>query len=899
MAKQNIPLLAFNRGLVDAKALARVDIDRTRLSASQMNNWIPKTQGAMRIAPGTKYFGSGLNDTGAEFIEFVASTDDVALLELTSSAMRVWLGSDAHNLSLMERPAVDTTLTLTDTGWSNASTGGSLVTPAVDVIPTMTGATTDNVKITASSENTNPSETEGAWSAAVDDDGERWLDTGEGSALPSWWNVDFDAAGSDTGNYQAITAYSVQSANTSVVDLSPKAWRLITGNHDTGTHATDTGKWTLVDERSSQTGWAPSEKRTFTRADTDTGTVEVQRHWRLYFTQVDNNGSDTGELQVGEIEMFTASTPQQVKLLGGRRVFNATSIGALAKLQKQVVVDTGDVDVEHGLAINVTRGPIIFRVGSTSGDDDYVSEATLGTGYHNLAFTPSGNFHVTLQTDAIVNRIVGSLAISDTGTVSVVTPWTANDIDNIRYDQSADVVYVDCDGVKPHKIERRGTGRSWSVVEYAPVNGPFLAFASSSARLSVSEKYGNTSLNSDIPFFRNGHVGALVRLFHNGQSGLWPLGALDAATDAIEVTGIHDTGTTQSKRERYIEVTVSGTYTGRITIQRSFDGEDVGFKDTDFTDTGAVAAGGSLSFEDPDDNVKVWYRAKMTDYTSGAALVRIAYKNGGTTGVGRVTAFNSNTDVDFEVLSRFSDTGPTESWQQGAWSELLGYPSSVALHGGRLAHAGGANVYLSVSDDFENFDDNTTGDAGPISRTLGSGPVDKVYYLVSLLRLIIGTAGAEISLRSSSLDEILTPTNNSAKKFSTQGSKNLRSIEIDNSAIFVQRSGRRLFSVGFGSSVNAAIDYQASELTKFVPELLTQGVVSIAVQRQPDTRIHCVLGDGTVGILTYDPTEDLLCWSTWSTLGSVEKNHGSSGNDGRRGLLLHQPDHQRRDKTLP
>ena len=148
MSRGNAPFMSFNRGLISPKSLARVDLDRTRLSAEVMTNWLPKTQGAMTIRPGTKYMGSSINDTGVEFFEFVASTDDVALLEASHNKLRIWLGSDAHNLSLLGRPAVNTTLTLADTGWSNTSTGGAVATSATDVLPDMTAATTNNVTVT-------------------------------------------------------------------------------------------------------------------------------------------------------------------------------------------------------------------------------------------------------------------------------------------------------------------------------------------------------------------------------------------------------------------------------------------------------------------------------------------------------------------------------------------------------------------------------------------------------------------------------------------------------------------------------------------------------------------------------------------------------------------------------
>jgi hypothetical protein len=870
LARQNPPFLNFTRGLISPKALARVDVERTRLSAEIYENMLPSTQGSMSIRPGTKWFGSSLNDTGAEFIEFVASTDDVALVELTHNKMRVWLGDDAHELALLGRPDVDTTVSINDTGWSNASTGGAIATASADLIPLMTAATTNGVTVSASSEHSSGGFQ--SWKAADDNTNTLWLDTGAGSAstLPSWWKIDFGA-----GNTKAVASYSIR-AYGSLAYANPSAWTLQYNDVDTG------AGWTTVDSRSAQTGWGSFEKRSFTRIDADTGTVEAFQYWRLNFTATE--GPTASMLIVSEIEMFAASSALQVRRNNGIMTLNATSIGALAKATKRVVVS--DTGTEHSLSLHVSRGPVTLRVGSTSGDDDYVGEASLGTGYHNLAFTPTGNFHITVQSDALVDRIIQSIAVGDSGTVELTAPWEASDLANIRYDQSADVVYVDCAGVRPSKIERRGTGRSWSVVDYAPDNGPFLPSASSSAKLSVSHYFGNTTLNSDRPLFQAGDVGSLVRIFHEGQSGQWRLGALDAKTDAIEITGISDTGAGTSN-ERYATFTVTGSWAGTIIIERSFEGPDFGFNRASVNNLHAgVAYGGALaqptdtgSFVrtpvDRDDNIKVWYRARITAYTSGVAVVTVTYESGGTTGAARITGYNSNTDVSIEVLSRFSDTGPSDNWQFGYWSEARGFPTAVALHGGRLAHATGGSLFLSVSDDYENFDDETEGDAGPIIKTLGSGPVDTIRFLISKLRLIIGTVGSELALASSSLDEPVTPTNSSARTFSTQGSTNLRAVPLDTRALHVQRSGARLMMIG--PTQSAFGDYESSDLTVLVPDLMKElgGIVSIAVQRQPDTRIHCVGANGKVAIFTYDVGQEVLCWTTWSsdtgTAGTVEK----------------------------
>lgn len=871
MARVDHPFLAFNRGLISPKALARVDVERTKLSAETFVNWLPKTQGALTLRPGTRWFGSSLNDSGAEYLEFVASIDDVALLEITHQKMRVWLGEDAHALALLGRSPVDTTVSLTDTGWADTSAGGAFTgrfISAVDAIPTMAAATTNGVAVAASSENASASDpghliedlsglmgtNRSAWKAGDDNTSSAWMDTGEGnsSSLPSTWQVDFGA-----GNAKSIARYSIRSGpNAANTDNAPNAWTF---------QSSDNGSaWTTEQTKSAITGWAAGEKRTYTTAEGDTGTVTAHRYWRL---NVSAANGDT-ELIISEIEMFEifASSAQQILVSGGKLTLNATAIGSLARREKRVVVS--DTGTEHALAIRIERGPVTLRVGSSQRDDDYVAETSLGTGYHNLAFTPtSPYFWVTLQTNEALDRIVGSLAVGDTGTVELTAPWEANDLSNVRYDQSADVVYVDCADVRPAKIERRGTGRSWSIVDYAPDNGPFLPFPSSGAKLTVGAYFGNTTLASDIPFFSVDHLGALFRVFHSGQSGQWRLGALDAKTDAIEVNGYNDTGG-GTGGERRISVAVSGIWAGTITLERSFDGDDQGFHpvDTNFMANAVASDTGSFSrtIFDTDDNVQTWYRARITAWTSGVAIVALTHQGGGVTGRARVTAVNSNISVNIEVLSRFSNaSGASESWQEGYWSAFRGFPTAVALHGGRLAHARGGTLFLSVSDDYENFDDATVGDAGPIVKTLGSGPVDAIRYLISKIRLIMGTAGAEVALLTSSLDEPPTPANSSARGFGTQGSANVRALSLDEKALHVQRSGIRVFMIG--PSDKSFGGFASSDLTRLVPDLLEAGVVSVAIQRQRDTRYHCVLGNGKVAILTYEPDEEVLCWTMWES----------------------------------
>lgn len=109
MPRNNVSLLAFNRGILSPLALARTDIERVALSAEVQTNWMPRLLGSMMLRPGTTYIGRTRNDLKARFVPFVFATDDTALLEFTDTTMRVWLDEDMEEL--VTRDSVSSVIT--------------------------------------------------------------------------------------------------------------------------------------------------------------------------------------------------------------------------------------------------------------------------------------------------------------------------------------------------------------------------------------------------------------------------------------------------------------------------------------------------------------------------------------------------------------------------------------------------------------------------------------------------------------------------------------------------------------------------------------------------------------------------------------------------------------------
>lgn len=672
-ATQQLVLMTFNRGVISPLALGRIDLERTRLSAETQTNWMPRTLGSMSLRPGLQYLGETRANLKAQYISFVFSVADTALVELTSGQMRV-LVDDAP----ISRMAVSTAVT-------NGTFGTS--------------------------------------------------DPGSG--------------------------------------------------------------WTSADEAGA-----------------------------------------------------TSSISGGLLRLAGTR-FNA------AIRRQTLTVSGGDLGKEHALRIVVERGPISFRLGSTLGGDEYIGETSLGTGTHSLAFTPTvSSVYVQLANRNQRTALVDSIAIEGAGEMLLPVPWTEAALPLLRWDQSNDVIFVACEGYQQRRIERRAT-RSWSVIKYEPVDGPFRLENTTSIRLTPSALSGDISLTASAPLFRQGHVGTLFRIRSIGQRVEAAISGANQFSTYIRVTGVGES------RRFYWEV--SGTWSGTVTIQRS-----VGEPGT-WVDHRSISGNVNGDENDDLDNQIVYYRIgiKSGNYTSGTANVVLRFGGGSIVGVVRINSVSSQTAATAGVITDLGGTEGSEIWSEGSWSDYRGWPSAVAFYEGRLGWFGKSGVWQSISDTVDAFNPDTIGDSGPINRTIRYGSADSVAWAQAAQRLLVGTVSAELSIRSTSFDEPLTPTNYNVKPASTQGAlRTVPAVLMDGSVVFVQAGGLRVYELRLAGS--GGLDYTPIDLTTLAPEIGSPGIVAMAIQRQPDTRIHCVRSDGKVAIAVIDRLEQVLAWVVFETDGAVE-----------------------------
>jgi hypothetical protein len=195
-------------------------------------------------------------------------------------------------------------------------------------------------------------------------------------------------------------------------------------------------------------------------------------------------------------------------------------------------------------------------------------------------------------------------------------------------------------------------------------------------------------------------VGGLIRLFCSGQNNNCVLGAQNTFSDPLRrITGIG--------ADRKVNGIISGTWSGTLSVMRSFEGPTSGFA-INTSNTATFTANGGFVYDDVSgnngsfDNVVVWLKIGFFnpgDYVSGAAAITWGVSPvGGTSGVGgvalsgqyavcRITGYNSPTSVNIEAITSpeslalgmvtpIPTLNGTANWVEGQWSSVQGWPTS-------------------------------------------------------------------------------------------------------------------------------------------------------------------------------------------------------------------------------
>ena len=347
----------------------------------------------------------------------------------------------------------------------------------------------------------------------------------------------------------------------------------------------------------------------------------------------------------------------------------------------------------------------------------------------------------------------------------------------------------------------------------------------------------------------SGHTGALFKLTHKREKTVTKgnAGATGVIGEAIDVKGNWS-------------FTTHGNWDATVRIQRLEDGTNW---ENLRTYTSVIVGGkGSRNVQktDVEDADGIQYRINVTSWTSGTVEADLTVDESTQDSVFRITATASTTSATATAVVAANEHNATKRWAEGAWSAVRGYPAAITFFGERSVYGftalDGQNVWLSGIGDFEDFDTGTKDDD---AFTLTLPTANRGRWLSSLEVLAAGTSGDEWRIRSTVIDEKLTPKNWDIKKQTNFGSADIQSMEVNEAIIFVDYVARKVREYTWSDMKQK---YVSPDLTALAEDITSGGITSAAVQKNPDPIIWFTITNSPYLIsMTYEREQNVVAFA--------------------------------------
>lgn len=200
------------------------------------------------------------------------------------------------------------------------------------------------------------------------------------------------------------------------------------------------------------------------------------------------------------------------------------------------------------------------------------------------------------------------------------------------------------------------------------------------------------------------------------------------------------------------------------------------------------------------------------------------------------------------------------------------YPSLVFMHQQRLGFASSTErpitVWLSRTGDFESMASSVPPkDDDAIEVTLASPQANRIVWLMpDRTSLTMGTEGSEWTLAPSE-GVVLTPKNCTFQLQTSNGGERIHPLSVGGAVFYVQRGSTAVREFAYNYSADK---YLGQDLTILARHIFRDVEIRAwAYQQEPYSVIWCALSDGTLAGLTYMREQDVIGWHRHDTDGTV------------------------------
>lgn len=414
--------------------------------------------------------------------------------------------------------------------------------------------------------------------------------------------------------------------------------------------------------------------------------------------------------------------------------------------------------------------------------------------------------------------------LSGTAVYEVATPYTLDDLWDeqekvcaLQIIQNADVLYLF--HKKYMKTLTRYGNTDWRLADFNLVNGPWENINTTNIEVSAAGTIGDVKVTATGDVFDSSRdIGRLMRLnAYNDNTLPWAASKTVSSGDIYTSDG------------KYYQATSNGT-------------------------TGSV-------------------KPVHTEGTRSDGAVSWKYIHAGY-GVIKIKAVENAYTATATVINELPKNMSTPNWEWGVFHKKSEFPISGTFWRNRLAllanTSTGLKVFLSKSDDFNNFGDKEQGEVlaeCAVTAPILSEQYNEGKWLSSGDVLFVGTNNGEFYIDSMTSGEAFGPDNVKVVPISTVGSKAITPIKINGHTLFVDKYGTTIRDLMYSYERDGYDPFDATIKGK---HLLQSGIVEWDYQDAPDKVLWCVVADGRVIGFTFNTEQEVTALHQHRFSGAVE-----------------------------
>ena len=474
------------------------------------------------------------------------------------------------------------------------------------------------------------------------------------------------------------------------------------------------------------------------------------------------------------------------------------------------------------------------------------------------------NFIIEFTAGKIRFYTQGELVTKDGAPYEITNDYTEEELDSLKYTQSADVMFLVQPNHPPATLTRYAND-NWTFERMDITGGPFAdseLTAESTTTITASATTGEVTLTASADIFTADMVDDLIALTHFVDS--------DYKKGTPSANGTNLIVSVLPHSSVYVES--FGFWDGNFTLEKydRLTGQWVKIR----SQSGNSSQNYNLTEENDSDEI-TQYRVTSTEFNTDVwsgeneqqrGYITIQAFGNDYTGHVLITGYTSATQVTGTVKKQLASTEATKDYQFASWSQKNGFPTCAGFFEDRLVFAGSKaepqTFWASKTGDYYNFGTSIPAlDNDAITATLNGGQMNGIKAIIAFGEMILLTAGGEYKVTGNG--KPITGENVLSQAQEYRGISDVLPVTVGSRIVYLQQQGNLIRDLAYSYDVDK---YTGDDLNLLASHLFERHkITSMTYQQTPNSIVWCTREDGVLLGLTYLKEQDVYAWHQHST----------------------------------